>query len=186
MRNFKIFSLFALVLSLAVVSCKDKETTATTDAANAQVASAEGAVQNAQANGVDPNSTAPVAAAPTGPKTTVAFEEDTFDWGTINDGEKMTHVFKFKNTGSEPLIISNAKGSCGCTVPEYPKEAIAPGASGEIKVIYDSKGKGSPEGKMDTKRVTITANTDPMETYLNIKGKVVGKAAPAAPAAATK
>ena len=70
------------------------------------------------------------------------------------------------------MIISNAKGSCGCTVPEYQK-TIAQGASGEIKVIYDSKGKGSPEGKMDTKRVTITANTDPMETYLNIKGKKV-------------
>ena len=88
------------------------------------------------------------------------------------DGDKVTHVFKFKNTGNEPLIISNAKGSCGCTVPEWPKDAIAPGKSGEIKVVFDSKGKGAVGGKEDSKRVTITANTDPVETYLTIKGKI--------------
>ncbi|MEZ4910698.1 MAG: DUF1573 domain-containing protein [Saprospiraceae bacterium] len=174
MKSFKMFGFMVLVLSLAIVSCKDKEASATTDAANAQVTTAENASQVTPA-ATDPTSTEPVPAAPTGPKTTIKFEEDTYDWGTIKDGDKMTHVFKFKNTGSEPLVISNAKGSCGCTVPEWPKEAIAPGGSGEIKVVYDSKGKGSPEGKMDTKRVTITSNTDPVDTYLNIKGKVVGK-----------
>ena len=120
--------------------------------------------------------TDPAAAAatpvPTGPLTTLKFDQDTYDWGKVMDGEKVTHVFKFKNTGSEPLIISNAKGSCGCTVPEWPKDAIAPGKSGEIKVVFDSKGKGAVGGKEDSKRVTVTANTDPVDTYLTIKGKV--------------
>jgi hypothetical protein len=79
-------------------------------------------------------------------------------------------TFKFKNTGDKPLIISNAQGSCGCTVPDYPKEPVAPGASAEIKVKFNSKGKKGQE----TKFVTLTANTDPAETRLTIKANVIG------------
>ena len=103
---------------------------------------------------------------------TMDFEKDAIDYGTIKQDADGNRTFKFKNTGNEPLIISNAKGSCGCTVPEWPKDAIAPGKSGEIKVVFDSKGKGAVGGKEDSKRVTITANTDPVETYLTIKGKI--------------
>ena len=88
----------------------------------------------------------------------------------------MTKAFKFINTGKEPLIISKANASCGCTVPEWPKDAIAPGKSGEIKVVFDSKGKGAVGGRDESKRVTITANTDPADTYLTIKGKIDKKA----------
>ncbi|MBK9254367.1 MAG: DUF1573 domain-containing protein [Saprospiraceae bacterium] len=109
---------------------------------------------------------------PTGPLTAIKFDNDTYDWGKVMDGESVTHIFKFTNTGKEPLIINNAKGSCGCTVPEWPKEPIAPGKTGEIKVVFDSKGKGAVGGKDDSKRVTITANTDPVDTYLTIKGKI--------------
>ena len=63
-------------------------------------------------------------------------------------------------------------------MPQWPKEPIAPGAKGEIKVVFDSKGKGSKEGKLDTKKVTITANTDPAQTFLNIQGIVVNPNAP--------
>ncbi len=117
-------------------------------------------------------------AAPAGPTTTVEFSETEFDFGTIDSGEKVNHVYKFTNTGSEPLIISNAKGSCGCTVPSWPKEPIAPGATGEIAVQFDSKNKSGKQSK----RVTITANTDPVQTFLTIKGEVtkVDAAAPAA------
>lgn len=108
-------------------------------------------------------------AAPAGPTTTMNFEESEFDFGSVDQGEKVTHVYKFTNTGNEPLIISNAKGSCGCTVPSWPKEPIPVGGSGEIKVQFDSKGK---KGKQ-SKRVTLTANTDPVQTFLTIKGEVI-------------
>ena len=88
------------------------------------------------------------------------------------DGEKVKHDYKFTNTGSEPLIISNAKGSCGCTVPSWPREPIAPGESAVIAVQFDSKNKGKVGGSPQSKRVTITANTDPVNTYLTIKGTV--------------
>lgn len=103
--------------------------------------------------------------------TTMSFEKEMHDFGSVKEGEKVTHVFKFKNTGDKPLIISDAKGSCGCTVPSYPKEPIAPGKSGEIKVEFDSKGKKGSE----TKYVTLNANTIPAETRLTIKANVIAK-----------
>lgn len=99
----------------------------------------------------------------------VVFAENEFDFGTLEEGEKVEHVFKFENTSANPLTISNARGSCGCTVPEWPKEPIAPGESGEIKVKFDSKGK---KGKQN-KTVTITANTIPGNTILTIMSDVI-------------
>ena len=178
MKKFNLFALFTLVLALAFTSCKEKTADAAATDATAVVDSA--AMANAATATTDPNAataaatdaTAAATPVPTGPTTTIKFDEDTYDWGKVMDGDKVTHVFKFKNTGKEPLIISNAKGSCGCTVPEWPKDAIAPGKSGEIKVVFDSKGKGAVGGKEDSKRVTITANTDPVDSYLTIKGKI--------------
>ena len=106
----------------------------------------------------------------------MAFDEFEFDFGEIDEGEKVSHVYTFKNDGKEPLIISNAKGTCGCTVPVWPKEPIAAGESGEIQVEFNSKGKSG----MQTKRVIITANTNPATTNLTIKGKVNKQAQPAA------
>lgn len=111
-------------------------------------------------------------AVPVGPITTVEFEETEYDFGTVMEGEKVVHVYKFKNTGDEPLIISNAKATCGCTVPSWPREPIAAGESSEIKVQFDTKNKGKVGGQLQSKRVTITANTDPVNSYVTIKGKV--------------
>ena len=110
------------------------------------------------------------AAVPSGPTTTMEFSETEFDFGTVVDGEKVAHTYKFKNTGSEPLILSNAQGSCGCTVPKWPREPIAPGAEGEIVVEFNSKNK---KGKRNQK-VTITANTNPPQSFLYLKGEVLG------------
>lgn len=117
----------------------------------------------------------------------VVFAENEFDFGTLEEGEKVEHVFKFENTSANPLTISNARGSCGCTVPEWPREPIAPGESGEIKVKFDSKGK---KGKQ-SKTVTITANTIPGNTILTITSDVIklegedgGEAEPAKPTVA--
>lgn len=110
------------------------------------------------------------------PKTSIKFESDSHDFGTIDEGDKVSHKFAFTNSGDEPLIINSAKGSCGCTVPEWPKEPIPPGESGEILVEFNSKGKKNKQ----TKTVTINANTDPNPTRLTIKADVT----PAEPAEA--
>jgi hypothetical protein len=104
----------------------------------------------------------------TGPTTTLRFAESSHNFGTIKQDTKNTHKFKFTNTGSQPLIIENATGSCGCTVPEYPKEPIAPGATGVITVEYSP---GKQQGQ-NTKTVTITANTEPRTTQLTISANV--------------
>ena len=84
-----------------------------------------------------------------------SFEKEEHDFGTLIDGEKVAYSFRFSNSGDAPLIISNAKGSCGCTVPNYPKEPIAPGATAFINVTFDSKGRTGKQSKA----VTLTANT---------------------------
>jgi hypothetical protein len=100
----------------------------------------------------------------------IEFSKETHDYGNIKyDGEPYCS-FEFKNTGDQPLIISNAKGSCGCTVPEWPKEPIAPGAKGSIRVKYDTKRPGPIN-----KSVTINSNAVNVEggiSVLRIKGEV--------------
>ncbi|MEM9023677.1 MAG: DUF1573 domain-containing protein [Bacteroidota bacterium] len=105
---------------------------------------------------------------PTAPPTVMSFGESTHDFGTIEQDSENKHVFQFTNNGDNPLIINNARGSCGCTVPNYPKEPIAPGETGEIEVVYKP---GKQEGSQ-TKTVTITANTEPSTTTLNISAFV--------------
>ncbi len=97
----------------------------------------------------------------------ITFTKDLHDFGTINKGDNGTYEFTFKNTGKEPLIIANAQGSCGCTVPLWPKEPIAPGASSNIKVTYDTKRVGA-----FTKTVTITSNAQSANKIITIKGVV--------------
>ena len=150
----------------------------TTPAAPAPVKAAQGTVKSVAASAETPKVTPNTANATPAPpvvangKTTSAkFEETSYDWGTIAENEKMIHVFKFKNTGTNDMIISDAHGSCGCTVPEWPKEPIKPGKSSQIKVIFDSKGKAGDQSKS----VTITANTEPTNMVLMIKGKVTPK-----------
>lgn len=101
------------------------------------------------------------------PTTEISFAESSFDFGSIAKGEKVEHTYSFTNTGSEPLIITNAKASCGCTVPDWPKEPIAPGEGGDIPVVFSGKSAGS-----QNKTITITANTNPPKTRLTIKGNV--------------
>lgn len=96
------------------------------------------------------------------------FEEKSFDFGKIAEGEQVEHLFKFKNVGQSPLIINHAQGSCGCTIPEWPREPIAPGGTGEIKVKFNSKDKAGHQEKL----VTLTANTYPNKTELRIIGNV--------------
>lgn len=112
---------------------------------------------------------------PEGPLPAFDFEKESHDFGTINEGDKVSHTFKFTNTGEAPLIIQNAQGSCGCTVPTWPKEPIPVGGTGEITAEFDSKGKPN----LQNKTVTITSNTWPKKTVLRIKAQVTPKAASA-------
>lgn len=103
--------------------------------------------------------------------TSVQFEETEFKFGTINEGDKVEHVFKLKNTGNKPLIIANAVGSCGCTVPEYAKDPIAPGAESEVKVTFNSTGKKGEQHKS----VTMQMNTLKHNEEVFLSGKVTPK-----------
>ena len=96
------------------------------------------------------------------------FEALEFNYGSIKQGEVVNHEFKFVNSGKEPLIISNASGSCGCTVPDWPKEPIMPGKSGVIKVTFNSAGKSGSQDKT----VTINSNAKTSPLVLHIKGNV--------------
>jgi hypothetical protein len=98
----------------------------------------------------------------------MSFESKEHDFGTITQGDKVTHDFKFTNSGEGDLVISKAKGSCGCTVPEYPKEAIKPGESGTIKVSFNSAGK---RGETE-KTVTLFCNTKDSIEILKIKATI--------------
>lgn len=122
------------------------------------------------------NATTTTPQAPDGPTTTMQFDSELHDFGTIADGDKVTHTFVFTNTGDKPLVVSNAKGSCGCTVPNWDKDPVMPGETGELTIQYDSKNKGSVDGKVDTKFVTVTANTVPSTQRLTIRANVVKEA----------
>jgi len=99
----------------------------------------------------------------------IEFSKETHDYGTIKNGANGECVFEFKNTGDVPLLISNSRGSCGCTVPEWPKEPIAPGATGTIKVKYDTMRTGTIN-----KSVTISSNAvNEPEKVIYIKGNVL-------------
>ncbi len=100
------------------------------------------------------------------------FENIVIDYGEIAANSDGNRVFKFKNVGKSPLIISSVKGSCGCTVPTKPEEPIMPGETGEIKVKYATNRVGP-----FSKTVTITSNTYEPTMVLKIKGRVLEKQA---------
>ena len=98
----------------------------------------------------------------------IEFESQTIDYGTIEKGSNGVRVFKFKNTGSAPLIVSDVKSSCGCTVPKKPTAPILPGETGEIEVKYDTN-RVNPIRKT----ITVTSNAETQTVALKIKGTVI-------------
>ncbi|PTR01317.1 uncharacterized protein DUF1573 [Mucilaginibacter yixingensis] len=98
------------------------------------------------------------------------FEEEAFDFGKIKKGEKVTHAFKFTNTGKTPLIVTNATATCGCTTPTWPKSPIKPGDSGVISVTFDSSSK---QPGLQDKQITVEANTNPGANVVHLIGEVV-------------
>lgn len=160
----KIKFIYALVMLFgffATVSCEKKsESSNTENAAKEEDLSANDLINN-------PNTANPHEV-PAGPLPKMTFTESAFDFGNIKQGDKVKHTFTFKNTGDAPLIIENASASCGCTVPQWPREPIAPGKEGKIEVEFNSAGKMGQQSK----QISIRANTQPNITELTIKTNI--------------
>lgn len=96
------------------------------------------------------------------------FKETKFHFGEVNEGDQLTHVFKFENSGQADLVISDVASTCGCTVAGYSKDPVKPGHSGEIEVTFDTKGRTG----MQSKTITVLANTIPATKVLTISAEV--------------
>lgn len=136
--------LFAALTSL-IVACSDQQQKPQED--NKGLLSTDLVNNPRTADGMDPN------AAATMP--TMDFKDTTHDFGTIKEGEIVTYDFEFTNNGKNPLIISNATGSCGCTAPDYPREPVPPGKTAKINVEFRSAGKFGHQEKS----VTLVTNS---------------------------
>ena len=170
MNIARSLSLFALPLLLVACAggAEEGDSAGYTEMSETEAAAQKEAAEADKNMDLARDAAKPEAAAPVGPTTSITFAENSWDFGTIDEGDVVTHVFKFTNTGDEPLILDRCKGSCGCTVPQCPKEPIAPGADGEIEVKFNSKGKKNKQ----TKTVTINANTMPEQTRITISANV--------------
>ena len=157
---------FLLAFSLLAASCnRDKNAEVGTQGMNAAAADAD-----AKANPtIDNPNVASDTEAPNPDAPVLTFAESQFDFGDIKPDSKVQHTFKFTNTGKTPLLIADATASCGCTTPSWTKEAVAPGATGEMEVQFDSRGKQG----LISKQVTVRANTQPSTTTIYIKGNVL-------------
>ncbi|CAI8380581.1 MAG: Uncharacterised protein [Cryomorphaceae bacterium] len=149
--KIKMKQLILLLVSLALVSCNSSsdEKTITTDLVNSPLTA---------------NSNAEKVLTPN-----IEMLETSYNFGEIQQGESVTHDFILKNTGDADLIISAAKGSCGCTVPEWPKNPIAKGEEAAIKVTFNSAGRSGKQNKT----VTLVTNAIPNTRVITINGNVI-------------
>ena len=111
-------------------------------------------------------------------KPNLVFDHTSHEFGTINQGDVVTHMFTFTNTGDAPLIINSAKPSCGCTVPSWPKEPIMPGETGEIKAVFNSRHKSGRQNKS----IRVFTNMGDQASTVFLKGEVLIPAAEPTPA----
>ena len=112
----------------------------------------------------------------------ITFTEKTHDFGNIYQGDVVEHVFKFKNTGTAPLVISRVDVTCGCTTPEWPKEPIAPGKTGQVKAVFNSAGKMGQQNKVITVQSNSVDGPAQVTIVTNIQEKPTGGAALVKPA----
>jgi len=111
----------------------------------------------------------PEAKAPNPNAAKITFAEMSYDFGTVVEGPQITHDFKIKNDGKEPLILSNVRASCGCTVPTWPKEPILPGKESVISATYNTSGRPGHFNKT----ITIESNADGGNKVVTITGEVI-------------
>lgn len=147
----KIILLSALFLSFLVTGCKD-DATSKIDAEKLESAKERDAKIEL------------------GPAV-IEFDQVEFDFGEVTEGDVVEGTFKVTNAGKSDLVITSATATCGCTVPEWPKDAIKPGETADIKFTFNSRGR---QGKQ-TKSITLKTNTEKITEILRIKGTVVKK-----------
>ena len=158
-----------IVVASMATACRDKEAEKKIAALEARVADLEGKRGSPTLTQTPQPSVPDVK--PEGPLPVFEFETTDHDFGTITEGQKVTYTYKFKNTGAAPLIVQEAKGSCGCTASDWSKAPIPVGGEGYIKAEFDSNGKTNVQNKT----VTVTANTWPKQTVLKFKAMVMAK-----------
>ncbi|HMQ45857.1 MAG TPA: DUF1573 domain-containing protein [Saprospiraceae bacterium] len=167
--NRILFQSLAMALVIAVIfACEGSDQPQAQSEKTLEEIKSEGAIKNSD---IIRNPVSASAPTDTVNVAKMSFEESEYDFGEVDEGAVVNHTFKFVNSGKVPLIISAARSTCGCTVPEWPKDPIPPGESGEIKVKFDSTNKANAQ----TKPITITANTYPSETKVMLKGFVRSK-----------
>ena len=144
----KALQFISLIIAIALTSCITDDKKITTDLVKNPLSA-------------NPNHTA------TMPK--IQMDEESYDFGDIIQGESVTHDFIIKNIGNDKLLINSAKGSCGCTVPVWPKEPILEGEESTIKVTFNSAGKKGRQNKT----VTLVTNAIPNTKVITINGNVI-------------
>lgn len=142
-------SILAFVFVLGISSCAPKNNDVNTDLVDIST--------NASGN------------TPAGKEPVMKFDTEVHDFGKISQGERVSYSFKFKNVGGSNLVISEAHGSCGCTVPKFPKDPVAPGQEEVIDVEFSSEGKSGAQEKT----VTLTTNCSPNTKVITIKADVL-------------
>lgn len=172
--NMKARLILVLIAAISLTACKDRDAEKKIAALEARLNSLEGK------NPTGPTATpgtepSPIKAEaevkPEGPLPVMQFSETDHDFGTIKEGEKVSHTYKVKNTGEVPLIIQDVKPTCGCTAPDWTRTPIPPGGEGFVKAEFDSQGKPNLQNKF----VTVMANTWPKTTKLSFKAMVTPK-----------
>jgi hypothetical protein len=162
MKN--LVKILPIVATLSLVSCKKDQAAgpvvANSDSATTMPSTEEAAPANATLASVQP--------APAGPSTSVAFSESDFKFGKIKKGDKVEHVYEVTNTGTNPLVISEVKPACGCTVPDYTKDPILPGQKGKITLKFDST---NFDGQV-TKQAEVFANVEKSPIMLTFSADI--------------
>ncbi|MBC8265640.1 MAG: DUF1573 domain-containing protein [Flavobacteriales bacterium] len=154
MKTLKILLCFAVVTNFACNDLAKKEETKKKEKISAKLVNNPITAQKIKQNNLLPE---------------LSFENLEHNFGKINQGESVSHKFTFVNSGKGDLVISQAKGSCGCTVPQWPKGAVAPGESAEIEVTFNSAGKSGKQNKT----ITLVSNAIPNTTVLTIYAQIL-------------
>jgi hypothetical protein len=164
----KYFRLTALALGAVLMasSCDSKK-----DDQSEKIAELEQKLARLEASQPVPSNVSSVTPADPSSLGKFSFKEMEFDFGTIDEGKVIEHIFNFTNDGEAPLVISNITASCGCTSPDWTKSPIKPGEEGFVKVVFNSTAKPGTQAPT----VTIQANTSPNVTRLRMKGNVTPK-----------
>jgi hypothetical protein len=160
--NMKARLILVMVIAALFTACKDRDAEKKIAALEARLAEVEGKRATPKATPVQEP-----AQKPEGPLAVIEFDKTEHDFGTIEQGKKVSYTYTFKNTGDAPLIIQSAQPTCGCTVSNYSKEPIPVGGSGFVTAEFDGKATG-----IQNKSVTVTANTWPQQTVLKFKALV--------------